>query len=91
METRKYYTLEILENGVIQLLIQTAYVKPDGEELTRENKRTCLMPGEFERAEKLLNEYYMNIVNAAWTPQVIELYQRQLLKVSQQENDFSVD
>ncbi len=76
MNTEKVYRLEILENGIIQLLIQTVYFKSSGEELTRENWRTTLLPGDFERAKKLLDDYHYNIINSVWTSEVVTTYAR---------------
>ncbi len=80
MTTDKKYILEILEDGVIQLLIQTVYYKEDGSELTRENWRCVLTPNDLERAEELLPEYYLNIVKSVWTEEVVEAYQLRLLE-----------
>lgn len=82
--SKNEYTLEILENGMIQLLIQTVYIKDDGKELTRENWRTTLVPGDFAYAEELLDEYYMNIVRAVWTNKVIEAYALQMAAIEKQ-------
>lgn len=81
---KKIYTLEILEHGIIQLLIQTVYIKEDGQELTRENWRTVLMPGDFECAEKLLDEYHMNIVRAVWTDEIVENYALKMAEIEKQ-------
>ena len=85
MNTKKVYQLEILEHGVIQLLIQTVYFKEDGSELTRENWRTVLMPNDFERAKELLDEYHLNIVRAVWTEEVIEAYALKMYEIEEQE------
>ena len=74
MNTKKVYRLEILENGSIQLLIQTVYYKDNGVELTRENWRTVLNPGDYERVDELLDDYHANIVRAAWTDEVVAMY-----------------
>lgn len=76
MKTKKIYRLEILEQGVIQLLISTIYFKEDGSELTRENWRTVLMPNELERAKELLDEYHLDIVKAVWTKEVVAEYEK---------------
>lgn len=76
MNTKKVYKLEILENGIIQLLVQTVYFKSSGEELTRENWRTTLLPGDFERAKELLDDYHYNIINSVWTSEVVTAYAR---------------
>lgn len=80
MKTDKKYILEILEDGIIQVLIQTVYYKDDGSELTRENWRCVLTPNDLERAEELLPEYYLNIVKSVWTKEVVETYQLKLLE-----------
>lgn len=80
MTTDKKYILEILEDGMIQLLIQTVYYKEDGSELTRENWRCVLTPNDLERAEELLPEYYLNIVKSVWTEEVVKAYQLRLLE-----------
>lgn len=82
---KKIYTLEILEYGIIQLLIQTAYIKEDGTELTRENWRTTLMPNDIEYAKELLDEYHLNIVRSVWTEEVIEAYELKMAEVEEQE------
>lgn len=84
MNTKKAYQLEILEDGAIQLLIQTIYFKEDGAELTRENWRTVLIPGNFERAEELLDDYYMNIVRAVWTNDIVENYALKMAEIEKQ-------
>lgn len=84
MNTKKAYQLEILEDGAIQLLIQTIYFKEDGAELTRENWRTVLIPGNFERAEELLDEYHMNIVRAVWTDEIVENYALKMAEIEKQ-------
>lgn len=76
MNTKKVYKLEILENGIIQLLVQTVYFKANGEELTRENWRTTLLPGDFDRAKELLDDYHYNIINSVWTSEVVTAYAR---------------
>lgn len=76
MNTKKVYQLEILEGGIIQLLIQTVYFKENGVELTRENWRTTLMPGDFDRAKELLDDYHLNIVRSVWTNEVVNTYAR---------------
>ena len=78
MNTEKVYRLEILENGIIQLLVQTVYFKSSGEELTRENWRTTLLPGDFDRAKGLLDDYHLNIVRSVWTNEVIKTYTRSM-------------
>lgn len=80
MTTDKKYILEILEDGIIQVLIQTVYYKEDGSELTRENWRCVLTPNDLERAEELLPEYYLNIVKQVWTEEVVTTYQLKLLE-----------
>ena len=84
MNTKKAYQLEILENGIIQLLVQTVYFKEDGSELTRENWRTTLMPTDIEYAKELLDEYYLNIVKAVWTDEVVEAYVLKLAEIEKQ-------
>ena len=88
MKTEKKYILEILEHGMIQLLIQTVYYKKDGSELTRENWRTVLTPLDLEYAEELLPEYYLDIVKQAWTKEVVELYQ---LKQKEKEEQWTTE
>lgn len=87
MKTEKKYILEILEDGVIQLLIQTIYYKEDGIELTRENWRCVLIPNDLERAEELLPEYYLNIVKQVWTKEVVEAYK---VKMAEQELQLAI-
>lgn len=84
MNTKKVYQLEILENGIIQLLVQTVYFKQDGSELTRENWRTTLMPTDIEYATELLDEYHLNIVKAVWTDEVVEAYVLKMAEVERQ-------
>lgn len=84
MKTKKYYTLEILEQGIIQLLIQTAYIKEDGSELTRENWRTTLIPTDIEYAKELLDEYHLNIVKAVWTEEIVEAYALKMTEIEKQ-------
>lgn len=81
MNHKKIYQLEILDGGVVQLLIQTVYFKDDEKELARENWRTTLLPGEFERAQKLLDDYHMNIIKAAWTDHTINNFSESLQEV----------
>lgn len=71
MNTRKETRLEILSNGIVQVLIQTVYLKEDGSELTRENWRTTLLPGEFTKASEVLDTYHMEIIEKVWTDEVI--------------------
>lgn len=85
METKKVYQLEILEGGVIQLLVQTVYFKQDGSELTRENWRTVLMPNDIEYAKELLDEYHLNIVRSVWTEEVVEAYELKMAEIEEQE------
>ncbi len=82
---KKIYTLEILEYGIIQLLIQTAYIKEDGAELARENWRTTLMPNDIEYAKELLDEYHLNIVRTVWTEEVVEAYALKMAEIEEQE------
>ena len=84
MNTKKVYQLEILEHGIIQLLIQTVYFKEDGSELTRENWRTTLMPTDIEYAKELLDEYHLNIVKAVWTEEVVEAYALKMAEIEKQ-------
>ena len=87
MKTEKKYILEILEDGVIQVLIQTVYYKEDGSELTRENWRCVLTPNDLERAEELLPKYYLDIVKKVWTKEVIEAYK---VKMAEQELQLAI-
>ena len=87
MTTDKKYILEILEDGIIQVLIQTVYYKEDGSELTRENWRCVLTPNDLERAEELLPEYYLNIVKLVWTEEVVEAYK---VKMAEQELELAI-
>nr|DAF52790.1 MAG TPA: hypothetical protein [Siphoviridae sp. ctqSm5] len=84
MNTKKVYQLEVLEHGIIQLLIQTVYFKEDGSELTRENWRTTLMPTDIEYAEELLDEYHLNIVKAVWTEEIVEAYALKMTEIEKQ-------
>lgn len=85
MNTKKVYQLEILENGIIQLLIQMVYFEDDRTELSRKNWRTVLLPGDFERAEELLDEYHMNIVQSVWTNEIVEAYALKMAEIEEQE------
>lgn len=87
MKTEKKYILEILENGMIQLLIQTVYYKEDGSELTRENWRCVLTPNDLERAEELLPKYYLDIVKQVWTEEVVEIYN---IRMAEQELQLAI-
>lgn len=78
MNTEKEYIIEILNNGIIQLLIQTVYFDEEGEELTRKNWRTTLQPGEFELAEELLPIEKMAIVEATWSDEVVDTHRAKL-------------
>lgn len=81
MSTEKEYIIEILNNGIIQLLIQTVYFDEDGEELTRKNWRTTLQPGEFKLAKELLPSDKMAIVEATWSDEVVDTYQAKMMKL----------
>lgn len=81
LNTKKEYSIEILENGIIQLLVQTIYLRDDETEIVRDNWRTILEPGQYDKVEELgLEEYHLNIIKAAWTNEVIELYQLEKMK-----------
>lgn len=81
MSTEKEYIIEILNNGIIQLLIQTVYFDEDGEELTRKNWRTTLQPGEFKLAKELLPSDKMAIIEATWSDEVVDTYQAKMMKL----------
>lgn len=81
MKTKKEVRLEILPNGVIQVAEDEIYLKDDGTELARERHRQVLEPGQMEEAAELLDDYHLNIVKAAWTDHVIELYELEQIKI----------
>lgn len=73
--------LDIAPDGIIQVLKQEVLVKDDGTEMVLQNWRTTLAPGEFEKVDELqLDDYHLNIIQAVWTNEVIELYQLKLKK-----------
>lgn len=69
--------LDIAPDGIIQILKQEVLIKDDGTEVVLQNWRTTVAPGEFDKIDKLqLADYHLNIIQAAWTSEVIESYQR---------------
>lgn len=73
--------LDIAPDGIIQILKQEVLIKDDGTEVVLQNWRTTVAPGEFDKIAKLqLADYHLSIIQAAWTNEVIELYQLKLKK-----------
>lgn len=68
-------TLTILKDGKVNVTVIKRYYK-DGTEIGNENWGCCLEPTNVykERARMMLSDYHMNILNAVWTPEIIEAY-----------------
>ena len=68
--------LEIKPDGIVQILKQEVWLKDDGKEIVLDYWRRAVAPGNYDELLELkLAEYHLNIINAAWTGEVVELYQ----------------
>ena len=74
MKIEEQIELTNKKNGVVEVHKITTYYKEDGSILTTEHHRDTLAPNELERAEKMLDEYNLNILKAIWTDEIIESY-----------------
>lgn len=69
--------LEIKPDGIVQILKEEKLLKDDGTEIVLDYWRRAVVPGnDDELLELKLAEYHLNIINAAWTREVVEAYQR---------------
>lgn len=69
------FRLDIGPDGVIQILKQEVLLKDNGEKVVLNNWRTTVPPGDFQQVEQLsLSDYHLNIIQAAWTNEVINHY-----------------
>lgn len=69
--------LEIKPDGIVQILKQEVWLKDDGKEIVLDYWRRAVAPGNYgELLELELSEYHLNIINAVWTREVVEAYQR---------------
>lgn len=90
MQTVNEFQLKIYSDGVIEVAKDTVYLKANGEELTRERHRQVLEPGQIDEAIELLDDHHLNIVEAVWTNEVVELYHlKQQEKEEQQATEES--
>ena len=75
MKMMNEFHLDIAPDGVIQILKQEVLLKDNGEKVVLNNWRTTVPPGDFQQVEQLpLADYHLNIIQAAWTNEVVELY-----------------
>ena len=69
--------LEIKPDGIVQILKQEVWLKDDGKEIVLDYWRRAVTPGNYDELLELkLAEYHLNIINAVWTGEVVEAYQR---------------
>ena len=81
--------LEIKPGGIVQILKEEKLLKNDGTEIVLDYWRRAVVPGnDDELLELKLAEYHLNIINAAWTGEVIELYQ---LKHKEKEEQWTTE
>lgn len=73
METKQDVELEVLKDKKIQVKIITSYVL-DGKVVGSQNFRFCLSVGEYDKARKYLDEYWLNILSSIWTTEVVNTY-----------------
>ena len=65
--------LEIKPDGIVQILKEEKLLKDDGTEIVLDYWRRAVVPGNYDELLKLeLSEYHLNIINAAWTREVVE-------------------
>lgn len=71
--------LEILDNGCVNVTIITRYFK-NNVEIGNENWGSCLEPhpAHLEYAAEFLDEYYLNILRATWTDEVMATFKAKL-------------
>lgn len=71
--------LELLDDGRINVVIITHYFKDDVE-IGQDNWGCCMEPQQpyLEYAKTILNDYYYNIVQTAWTEEVMSAYKQKL-------------
>lgn len=64
--------LEFLDNGVVNVVIITRYLKGENE-IGSENWGCCLEPhpAHLEHARTFLSDYHIGILETAWTEEVI--------------------
>ena len=76
--------LEIKPDGIVQILKEEKLLKDDGTEIVLDYWRRAVVPGNYDELLKLeLSEYHLNIINAAWTREVVEAYQLKQKKKEQ--------
>ncbi|MCU7195559.1 hypothetical protein GMB70_15325 [Turicibacter sanguinis] len=81
--------LEIKPDGIVQILKEEKLLKDDGTEIVLDYWRRAVAPGNYDELLELkLAEYHLNIINAAWTGEVIELYQ---LKHKEKEEQLTTE
>lgn len=81
--------LEIKPDGIVQILKQEVWLKDDGKEIVLDYWRRAVAPGNYDELLELkLAEYHLNIINAAWTGEVVELYQ---LKQKEKEEQWTTE
>ncbi|MDB8575611.1 hypothetical protein [Turicibacter sanguinis] len=69
--------LEIKSGGIVQILKEEKLLKDDGTEIVLDYWRRAVAPGNYDELLELeLSEYHLNIINAVWTREVVEAYQR---------------
>ena len=73
MNTYEVYQLQIVKDGIIEVLKETKSTY-NGQEITLERWRTTLTPLDKDYAKEILPAYYFNICEAVWTDDVIESY-----------------
>lgn len=73
METKQDVELEVLKDKKIQVKIITSYIL-DGEVVGSKNFRFCLDINDYAKAEKYLDEYWLNILSSIWTTEVVSEY-----------------
>ena len=81
--------LEIKPGGFLQILKEEKLLKDDGTEIVLDYWRRAVVPGnDDELLELKLGEYHLNIINAAWTREVVEAYQ---LKQKEKEEQWTTE
>lgn len=81
--------LEIKPDGIVQILKEEKLLKDDGTEIVLDYWRRAVVPGNYDELLKLeLSEYHLNIINAAWTREVVEAYQ---LKQKEKEEQWTTE
>ena len=83
--------LEIKPGGIVQILKEEKLLKNDGTEIVLDYWRRAVGPGNYDELLELkLGEYHLNIINAAWTREVVEAYQlKQKEKEAKQTTELS--